>query len=285
MDESGKVIEDWGSFGGWQNTIGTLKPSEGYNVNVSSACTLIINETGSKSEEIQPELIASTHFIPAYKGNGTDHMNINLVNLAESGIEDGDEIGIFDGGVCVGSAKISNQPAIAIGALIVNRNSISIPVSATDAVEGKNGYTKGNPITLKLFRNGKEYPLTIQPLNQSKTVFEKGNSLFAQVDIATGLEGLTTSETAKINCYPNPFSDVVTVEINLAADAQVQVEVMNQLGQPVKTITTKKQLTSGVNRLTWNGRNSGNGEVAPGIYHVRIEIDDSVIHRKIVLSK
>jgi flagellar hook assembly protein FlgD len=61
--------------------------------------------------------------------------------------------------------------------------------------------------------------------------------------------------------------------------------VLNQLGQKVKMITTKKQHTSGVYRLTWDGTNAGNGVVAPGIYHLRIEIDDSVIHRKIVLSK
>jgi flagellar hook assembly protein FlgD len=71
----------------------------------------------------------------------------------------------------------------------------------------------------------------------------------------------------------------------LAEDAQVEVEVLNQLGQRVKTITTKKQLTSGVHRLIWNGRNAGNGEVSPGIYHLRIEIDNIITHRKIVLSK
>jgi len=101
----------------------------------------------------------------------------------------------------------------------------------------------------------------------------------------TGIDGSTTSEISIINCYPNPFSDEVTVEINLSADAPVQVEVHNQLGQRVKTITTKKQLTSGVHKLTWDGRNSGNGEVTPGIYYVRFEIDDTIFYRKIVFSK
>ena len=109
--------------------------------------------------------------------------------------------------------------------------------------------------------------------------------MFAIVDLATGVEGFSGSVVPEINVYPNPFSDEVTIEIKLVKDSEIQVEVLNQLGQRVKTITTKKQLTSGVHQLTWDGRNSGNGEVAPGIYHVRIEIDDSVIHRKIVLSK
>jgi hypothetical protein len=285
MDESGKVIEDWGLFGGWQNTIGNLKPGEGYKVNVTGDCTLIINETGTKSEVIIPELIASTHFIPAYKGNGTDHMNINLVNLAESGIKYGDEIGIFDGDICVGSAKISNLLPIAIGTSFVNRNSIGIPVSASDEMAETNGFSEGNSISLKLFRNGSEFPMTLQLLSGNTTVFEKGESLFAMVDMETGLEGIPSSNTTEINCYPNPFSDEITIEINLATDSQVQVEVLNQLGQRVKMITTKQLLPGGLNKLEWDGRNAGNGELSPGIYHVRIEIDDSIIHRKIVLSK
>ena len=190
MDESGKVIEDWGYFGGWQNSIGNLKPGEGYKVNVTSACTLTINESGTKSEVIIPELVASTHFILSYKGNGTDHMNINLVHLAESGIMEGDEIGIFDDNICVGAAQISNLPQITIGASIDNRNSIGIPVSANDGIEGKNGFSEGNSITLKLYRNGSEFPLTIVPLNSSKAIFEKGGSLFAQVDLVTELNGI-----------------------------------------------------------------------------------------------
>jgi hypothetical protein len=282
MDESGFIIEDWGALnGGWRNFIGTLKPGEGYKVNVSGECILTIYEMGPKSEGIIPELVPSAHFIPAFTGNGTDHMNINLVNLAESGIADGDEIGVFDGEICVGSAQIINNNL----SIINNQFSVSIPVSATDGIGSKNGYSDGNPITLKLFRNGKEYPVTIEPLNNSQPVFEKGSSLFAQLALPTGLEGITNRGFADVKVYPNPFTDEVNVEINLASDAQVQVEVLNQLGQRVKMITTKQLLPGGLHKLTWDGRNTSNREVAPGFYHIRIGIDDSIVHRKIVLSK
>ena len=286
MDEAGKTIEDWGIFGSWKNGINNFKPGEGYNVNVTSDCVLKLDESGSKSEVIMPEILTSGHFIPAFKGNGTEHMNINLVNLTESGIIEGDEIGIFDGNICVGSARISNLPPIAIGALIVNRNSISIPVSAIDGIEGNNGYSEGNSITLKLFRNGNEYPLTIQPLNQSKTIFEKGSSLFAQVDLATSLKGrIAGTNQPEINCYPNPFSDEVTIEIKLTKDSELQVEVLNQLGQRVKFLQTGKLLNSGIHRLTWDGKNEENQEISNGIYHLKVKIDEITAFRKIVYSK
>ncbi|MDO9613336.1 MAG: hypothetical protein Q7J86_02290, partial [Bacteroidota bacterium] len=46
----------------------------------------------------------SGYFQLAYVGNGVDHMNINLVNIVSGGLQAGDEIGIFDGKLCVGSA-------------------------------------------------------------------------------------------------------------------------------------------------------------------------------------
>jgi hypothetical protein len=282
MDEEGNIIEDWGVLNGnWRNFIGNLKPGEGYKVNVTENCILTIYESGTKSEGIVPELIPSAHFIPAFTGNGTDHMNINLVNLNESGITEGDEIGVFDGNICVGSVQIFTNNS----SILNNQFSVSIPVSAADGIEPKNGYSEGNPVTIKLYRDGKEYPLTIEPLNNSRTWFEKGTSLFGQLVLPTGLEGITNRGFADVKVYPNPFSDAVTTEINLKKEADVQVEVLNQLGQKVKIVTTKQILPAGLHRLIWDGRNTNAQKAASGIYYLRIEIDDLILHRKIIFSK
>ncbi len=282
MDETGKVIEDYGvNNGGWQNFIGNFKPGEGYKVNVKSDCTLTIYESVTKSTGIVPDLVASTHFIPAFKGNGTDHMNINLLNLVDSGIMEGDEIGVFDGNTCVGSAQISN-----LYSSFTNRHSsISIPVSAADGIEGRNGYFDGNPIVLKLFRGGVEYHLNIEPLNNGKTVFKKGSSLFAKVDITTGLYKLPPVRSADIKCYPNPFSKEVNIEIDLAMDSEIVVEVLNQYGQRMKTIEPRNQFKSGTLLFQWNGTNDSNQAVSPGVYHLYMVINEVIHHHKLILSK
>jgi hypothetical protein len=245
----------------------------------------MINGTGTKSEGIIPEVIASYHFIPAYKGNGIDQMNIHLVNMAESGINRGDENGVFDGNICVGSAKVQNLSPIANGTSFVNQNSVSIPISATDEIEEKNGFSEGNYITVKLFRNGTEYPISIQPLSRGTTFFEKGESLFAMVDLATGVERtISTTNLTEINCYPNPFSDEITIEIKLAKDSEVQVEVLNQLGQRVKTLATEITLNSGTHLLKWNGKNTANQQVSSGIYMIRIMIGSEISFKKIIYS-
>jgi len=213
-------------------------------------------------------------------------MNINLVRLSESGIMEGDEIGIFDGDLCVGSAQVSNSkfqsaklPSIAIGA------SISIPVSALDGIEGKNGYSEGNQITLKLFRYGEEYQLSLLPLTKGKTVFEKGESLFAKVDLATGMERLSGSNLTEINVYPNPFSDEVNVEIRLATDSEIEVAVMNQLGQKINILTDKKLFNNGILYFTWNAKNVSNQQISSGIYFIKICMDNNIHIKKVMYHK
>lgn len=44
MNESGKTIEDWGQFGGWQDGIGTVKPGEGYKVYVNANVVMTIQQ-------------------------------------------------------------------------------------------------------------------------------------------------------------------------------------------------------------------------------------------------
>lgn len=280
QDKAGNSIEDLGIFGDWTNNIGNFVAGYGYKIKVCAEDTLWISDTYSKSATVESARDMASHFIPAYKGNGTDHMNIYLLNPDELGFQYGDEIGIFDGNICVGSAKINLHSST-----FNIQHSVSIPVSAADGNYSKNGYIAGNTITLKLYRNGAEYPLTIEPMNNAKPVFAKGETLLAMVGLATGVDNLATYEGAEINCYPNPFSNEITIEINLFKDTEVQLEVLNQLGQRVKFVTTKQLLAGGLHKLTWNGRNTNNQQVSPGIYHLYIGIDDEVYYRKIILSK
>jgi len=218
-------------------------------------------------------MLAPTHFIPAFTGNGTDHMNINLVNLAESGIVDGDEIGVFDRDICVGSAKISN-----LKSYIVNRNSISIPVSAEDGFELNNGYSVGNPITVKLFRNGKEYSVVIEQLNKSQPFFEKGGSLFAQLALPTGIEQIIKEGFTDVKVYPNPFNQILNIEINLQQREDLTVEVYDLLSRRIRQLHNSN--AEGFIRIQWDGNDADGNRVATGVYVCRV----NGIWKKVVLN-
>lgn len=279
QDKAGNSIEDLGVYGGWNNTIGDFEAGEGYKIKVSGDDTLWISDSYPKSASLQPALDMATHFIPAYKGNGTDHMNIHLVNLTESGIIEGDEIGVFDGNICVGSAKVNIQGST----FKVQHSVVNIPVSAADGNSIKNGYTAGNTVTVKLYRNGDEHPLAIEPLNKRKPTFEIGGSLFVQLNLTTEIKRLPIQEGTGIKCYPNPFNDEITIEINLVIESEVEAKVLNQSGQQVKIVTSKRLFPKGMHNFVWNGKNMNNQPVTPGIYHLRMKINDDVFLQKIVL--
>ncbi len=273
MDESGKTLENFGAFGGWKNSIGSLTEGKGYKVNVTGSCTLTITEGGTKAATIVPEVLASTHFTPIYSGNGTDHMSINLVDLSASGIELGDELGVFDGSICVGSAKV--------GVDQLTGDYLSMPVSASDGLTSvPNGFTEGHLLTVRYYREGKEYTPSLELLNDSKQLFAKGESIFIRMKSGqtTGIDPLTQSEKISVKCYPNPFSEQVTIEIELPTPGDLKVEVFDSAGRLIKTLY-KGDADQNEN-LVWNGKNESGVKMPTGTY--LLKVNDIVV--KIVLK-
>jgi len=261
MDEEGHAIEDWSAYGfGWQNNIGDFVPGKGYLVKVNANCTLTINEVLNKAATITPELIASSHFKTVFAGNGVDHMSINLTDLQKSGIRQGDEIGIFDGTVCVGASKIGADQMIS--------GTISIPVSANDGLsETVNGFIVGNPVSIKLYRDGTESLLRTEILNNISAVFRKGESLFLKVstDVATGIGEL--NQMLDVKFYPNPFTDVLSIEINSSVERPVDIIIYDTLGRKIRSLY--KGSIEGSQILKWDGTSDGRTVVRPGIYYLR----------------
>jgi hypothetical protein len=272
MDESGKAIEDFGALGGWKNNIGNLNPGKGYKVNMTTAGTLTIPAGGTKSAVVLPGLMASTHFKTAFRGNGTDHININMVELANCGIKEGDEIGVFDGKVCVGSATIGLDQ-------ILNDN-ISLTASANDQLEVQaNGFTPGHTILLKLFRDNLEQLLFPELLNNSTATFAKGESLFAKVSLEqiTGLSELASQPSVK--CYPNPFSEQVSIEIELTQPQKLTVNIYDANGKLVRRLFKGK--AEGGKVLVWDGKNESGAKMVAGMYFCHVnQIVTKMIFKK-----
>jgi len=256
MDESGKTIENFGAFGGWKNNIGNFVPGKGYKVNVLENCILTIPSAAIKAAILVPEVLASTHFAKVFTGNGTDQMSINLVNLQSSGLQADDEIGVFDGILCVGSAIIGADQLIA--------GSISIPASANDGLgETPNGFVVGNRVSVKLYRDGQTYPLTLTKL-EGPDIFDQNASLFAQVSIAgsTGISGFDNQ--ISFRCYPNPFSEQIIIEIQSASSNKLEVNIYDMNGKLVRKLYNGQSKNNG--NLTWDGRNEGGVRVVQGAY-------------------
>ena len=263
----GKTIENFGSFGGWKNNIGNFTPNKGYKVNVTENCTLTIPATSIKVATIVPEVLASTHFIKVFQGNGTDHANIHLVNIQASGLVAGDEIGIFDGENCVGSATIGADQLIA--------GSISIPASSNDELsENMNGFTSGHPIELQLYRGGHTYQLSSTRISGNE-LFEKNGSLFAQVNTDNLTILQITEEPTRFKIYPNPTTGIVNIEFVGGTGRRTDILVTSLMGAEIY----RKEITDALKfQIDLSNQISG-------VYLLKINNDNRQYISKIVVSR
>jgi hypothetical protein len=260
--ESGYSIENWGIFGGWQNTIGDFVPGEGYKIKVSKNDTLRIYDSYPKSSTELPDQNAVIHFSPEFEGNGIDHMNINLIGLLVNDFKAGDELAVFDGKTCVGAISVQQHH--------ISDGFISIPVSAKDEY-GDVGFTEGNPYRLKLWKKQSQAEYLIEDeIITGSSSFLKHESTFTSIKklIVTGSDDYNLNGNSSVKCYPNPFKEGIIIETNLIDPEMMQIDVINQSGQLIKKILTITSLDPGIYFFNWDGRNEFGNNVPAGIYNL-----------------
>ena len=83
---------------------------------------------------------------------------------------------------------------------------------------------------------------------------------------------------------PNPFNPQTTIGFALPAAGQVRLEVLNELGQHVRTLLDGP-LEAGEQRAVWDARDDAGTPVAAGLYFYRLSTPQARAVRKMVLLK
>jgi hypothetical protein len=84
--------------------------------------------------------------------------------------------------------------------------------------------------------------------------------------------------------YPNPFNATTTIQFVLDKKDKVMLKVYNLLGQEVRTLANEN-LYRGTHSIIWDGKNDSGEDVCSGIYIYRIQIDQNVEHKKMLLLR
>jgi hypothetical protein len=84
--------------------------------------------------------------------------------------------------------------------------------------------------------------------------------------------------------YPNPFNPVTVIAYELPKAGHVTLEVINVIGQKVKTLVDKYQGIGSYSTL-WNSTNYNGDSVANGIYFYRIKSGDFIMTKKMLLIR
>ena len=86
------------------------------------------------------------------------------------------------------------------------------------------------------------------------------------------------------NNYPNPFNPSTTLSFTLAEPGRTTLTIYNLKGQLIKRLVDK-ELTSGMHKVLWNGKDENERNVASGVYFYRLQSKNYQATGKMLLMK
>jgi hypothetical protein len=130
-------------------------------------------------------------------------------------------------------------------------------------------------------------------VNQNATVLPHGSGtvlpkLSPAEYIADDVEAEETvalpTEFALNQNYPNPFNPTTTIGFAVPDAGEVKLAIYNLRGQLVR-ILHNGPLAAGHHKVVWDGADAQGAKVATGVYVYRLEGNNFIAHRKLVLAK
>jgi hypothetical protein len=91
------------------------------------------------------------------------------------------------------------------------------------------------------------------------------------------------NNTMNTSVYPNPFSDITTIDFNLVTDNKVYADIMDINGKSV-TVLYSGNMQAGQCRLNWNGNGASGSRMAQGVYICRIMIGTEMTTVRLLLQ-
>lgn len=259
------------------NTIGNMQPGLGYKIALSGIDPITFNYPagGAKSSIIPateqkrlPVITESGNF--DYTETGLPYaVVVTLKSLQESpyNLAQGDEIGLFDGNLCVGSAIYDGNEHLMI--------------TAWQKDEGQNltGFTPGNLMSAQVYRqsNGMVTKHMLKKFSGAKPYYGEGNFASVVLEVIPSIE-----EPFNFDVLPNPFKDATSVVLELFRDDLIKVTIYDNTGRLVKTLADD-QLPANTYRLNWNGTDHFGKKLYPGVYFIIAETSTSVITQKVII--
>ena len=86
-------------------------------------------------------------------------------------------------------------------------------------------------------------------------------------------------EALKVNVYPNPTSDVVSLNYSLNKPSEVEIKLLNQVGTEVMILQDKKIL-DGAQQTTFDLKST----LPSGVYFIALYIDGAIKTEKLIIK-
>lgn len=84
--------------------------------------------------------------------------------------------------------------------------------------------------------------------------------------------------------YPNPFNPTTSIDYTLPKSSPVKLKIFSLLGQEIRALVDEHQ-SAGTKTVVWDGRDNLGRLVSSGIYVYRLQADNEVRSRKMLLVR
>ncbi len=258
------------------NTIGNMQPGLGYKIALSGASPVTFSypAAGSKSmitqESEGKQLPGRNGSYFEYTETGLPYAVVLTIKSASGSpynLNPGDEIGLFDGNVCVGSG--------------IYQGAAKMLITSWKKDESQNlpGYTSGNLMTAQVFRqsSGLITKHVLKKFTGAKAYYGEGNFASLVFEVIPSNE-----DAVDMVVFPNPFKDETAITVNLQKAEYLKVNIYDNTGRLVKSLAND-QLAPDTYHLTWNGTDHLGVKLNPGVYLIMVETTGSVITEKVII--
>jgi hypothetical protein len=150
--------------------------------------------------------------------------------------------------------------------------------------------SEGKPVAFRYLEDDHEviffdFPLYFIQEPQATELLHKALSdLGIFTDVAEEEETKVPASFSLSQNHPNPFNSETVIEYSLPKASQVKIAIYNILGQRVRTLVDQRQ-AAGHRRVIWDRKSEKGRTVSSGIYFYRMETEEFVISKKMLLLK
>jgi len=141
-----------------------------------------------------------------------------------------------------------------------------------------------NELTFKYNFNTKEEwntdNMEIIAFIQDNNTHEILNADKADFKDVVGVNENIAYNNIKITSYPNPFSNSVTLKVNLVNNTNIAIDIYDINGKHIQCLNNSI-LSKGVHNFNWIPKS----HTPSGIYFVKVISDNNIVVKKIILSK
>ena len=253
------------------NSIGNMLPGVGYQIALNSSSDYVFSyQTGGAVSQSKSKTIETEHF--NYIKTGLPY-SIIIENPEIDGerLMIGDEIGVFDGDLCVGAVVYDGSERTSLTAWEQESN-FNLP-----------GFSTNNEIKIRIYsnQNNLEIEAKIIPMNEreNNTIFKGEN--FSYISINANEQIVLNSS---VQVYPNPFKTSTQFNYFVSEESFVKLDIYDISGTKVKTLISQKQ-EKGRYSIIWDGTNDANDNLPNGFYLFEFNTADTSQINKILLMK